>query len=178
MATKPISFGHGLRPFFNQPDSVKPPPGFRYIVLPAEPQTEPPKVERRRLADNVICLFNEGRHPVVNMRWRGRYPRNVIKRRYVWTADRIHAGDFCVYWPDPDKRGSAKNEGVIVKVIERKGYKPEWSVRAINRPLATHLADDPDNPAGHQDSWTAICQEKNLRRCQPPGGHQARRGDK
>lgn len=177
MATNPISFGQGTRPFFDQPDGFKPPPGFRYIVLPAEPQAEPKKVERRRLADNVICLFNDDRDPVVNIRWRGRYPRNVTKR-YSWTADRIHVGDFCVYWPDPDRRGVAKNEGVIVKVIERKNHKAEWSVRAINRPLATHYVDDPDNPEGHKESWTAICKEKNLRRCPPPEGHPSGRGNK
>lgn len=168
MATKPIPFGQGLQPFFKLPDHIKPPPGFPFIVLPAETPADTKKPERSRLADNVVCMFQHDCEPITNIRWRGRYPRKVTRWR-PW--DRLHAGDYCMVWLTKDKI----NHGCIVQLVERdKRRYDTWHVRAINQPIYTHWADDPDNPEGHKESWECQVTSAMLRRCAPPSGH--RRG--
>lgn len=89
----PIPFGQGIRPFFDRPTHINPPPGWPYIILPAEagytaskPVAEA-KIERPRLASNVVCMWPEARPKVENMRWRGKYP-SVVTRVENWIRDR------------------------------------------------------------------------------------------
>lgn len=165
MATKPIPFGQGLQPFFKLPDHIKPPPGFPFVILPAEPAPAPPAVERRRLAENVICLRNDDRDKVTNIRWRGRYPRKVNRFR-PW--DRLHAGDYCMLWLRPESK-DRRNHGLVVQLLERDRVSYDlWHVRAVHRPIHTHWTKDPENPEGHQESWECTANGTQLRRCAAP----------
>lgn len=164
----PIPFGQGIRPYFKLPDHIKPPPGFPFIVLPAEPVQATPNVQRRRLADNVVALWSEDRTKVENIRWRGRYPR-VVRRMYPW--DRLHEGDYCMLWVKRDDGSFGVNHGIVVQLIERDRKEwNNWHVKAINRPVHTYWTDDPDNPQGHKESWTCVIAPSMLRRCPAPGG--------
>lgn len=149
--------------------AFEPPPGWRYVVMPAAPNThDTHKLERRRLAENVICLHGQDREPVANVRWRGRYPRNVV-RRYGWGDwGRLHPGDYCMIWNGAEGKGW-RNQGRIVQLIERKRLSvDEWYVRAINQPIHTHWVGDPDNPEGHRESWECLVRGRELRRCASP----------
>lgn len=165
----PILFNQGLRPFFELPDHIKPPPGFPFVVLPADPVTDAPKAERRKLAENVVCMFSEDREPIVNMRWRGRYPPNV-DRRYHWGQeyDRLHSGDYCIIWPRPESRFQG-NRGIVVQLIEPDQKTPRyWHVRAVSRPAQVRLTHDPDNRDGYGERWEFMTLNYELRRCAPP----------
>ncbi len=162
MATKPIPFGQGLQPFFNLPHHIKPPPGFPFIILPAEPAQATPAVERRRLAENVICLRNDDRDKVTNILWRGRYPR-VVSR--MCQRSRLNPGDYCLIWTSKEK----KNHGRMVQLIERdRQHWGKWHVRGVGRPIHTCWTNDPDNPEGHKESWECQVQSDMLRRCAAP----------
>ena len=128
MATQPIPLGQGIHPFFKLPDHIKPPPGFPFIVLPAEPVQAVPNVQRRRLADNVIALWPEDRPKVENIRWRGKYP-HIVTRMQSWIdAHTIREGVFCVV------RYPYANHGRIVYVYGR-AHDGDWKVRTIGEPL-------------------------------------------
>ncbi len=177
MASTPIPFGQGLRPFFDRPAHINPPPGWPYIILPAAPQEPRPiKPVRKVLADNVICLFDHDREPVANIRWRGRYPR-VVERISAW--ERLSPGDYCVFWAPTETRATSKNHGVVVRLVRRlEGWPFKWEVKAVSRELFVCWTNDPDNPAGHSWSHEAICDADRLRRCCPPGGHAPKEGGK
>lgn len=145
-----------------------PPPGWPYVVLPAEPvpaqHAARPKTERRRLADNVVCMFEQDRAPVENIKWRGRYP-NAIAR--LWARYRLYPGAYCELWHPKDKR----NHGCVVQLIEiDKGAVGLWRVRAVSRPIHAHWADEPDNPEGHTQTWSCSTTASTLRRCPQPAG--------
>jgi len=139
-------------------------PGWRYIVLPAPQHDEPKptKPERRRLADNVVALFHEDRPPVVNVRWRGRYPR-VVTRLRTWS--RLHAGDYCTIW------GSrfADNNGKVVRLLEQDRRAPfKWHIKAVSDALRVCWEDEPDNAEGYDLSWQCVIDGAKLRRCMAP----------
>jgi hypothetical protein len=144
---------------------ITPPPGFPFIVLPAlpvEPETPPPQIERRMLAENVVAMFAEDRAPVVNPKRRGRYPKGVTGLRR-W--DRIHPGDYCLIWATS---GQTMNHGRTVKVHTYDETVSRWVVEAIGKPLHTYWANDPGNPAGHGLETVTTVAEIRLRRCARP----------
>lgn len=171
VSSSPIQFTQCQRPFFELPDGIKPPPGFPFVVLPADPVQEMRKGARRKLADNVVCLFSEERDPVVNIRWRGRYPPNV-DRRYHWGRGwgRLHPGDYCMVWECQELlRASSKNHGALVRVLWlHKGYGESWVVEAVDRPIHTLRVSGPDKSISYELIRTAIFHEGLLRRCRPP----------
>jgi hypothetical protein len=64
---------------------------------------------RRRLAPNVVCMFDEDRPPVVQQPRRGPYPKPVTSiRRWPW----LDAGDTARFV-------LGKNTGKRVRIIER-----------------------------------------------------------
>lgn len=148
------------------PSCFSPPPGWRFIILPPAPALEPPQ-QRRRLADNVVCMFDHDREPVVNIKkGPGRYPKGVERLR---TWNRLHPGDYCILWK-PARFES--NRGIIVRLVEPNHRPPYgWFVRAVSRPAKTCDSTDPDNPAGFRESWEFITDYATLRRCAPPSGH-------
>ena len=163
MANRPIPSGNGLLSSVDRPEHINPPPGWPYIILPAEPvASEEPKAERRRLADNVVCMFAQEREPVATMRWRGRYPRVVTR---MHTGNRLRPGSYCVLWHPKDPR----NHGCVVQLIERdRRNANHWHVRAISHPIYVHWVDEPDNPDGHRQSWRCLTSSSSLRRCASP----------
>lgn len=69
---------------------------------------------RRRLADNVLCMFNEERPPVVQaVGRRGRYPAIVTR---LWLVPRLRQGAICIIRSNPD---TDVNHGIIVRLIEQ-----------------------------------------------------------
>lgn len=135
MATTPIPFGQGLQPFFNLPAHIKPPPGWPFIVLPAEPGNTASetisvtnKIARTKLAANVVCMWPEARPKVENIRWRGKYPRIVTRMQSWIDAHTIREGVFCVV------RYPYANHGRIVYVYGR-AHDGDWKVRTIGEPL-------------------------------------------
>jgi hypothetical protein len=163
MANQPIPFGNGLLASVDRPEHINPPLGWPYIILPAEPvANDEPKAERRRLADNVVCMFDGERAPVVNMRWRGRYPRSVTR---MYTGNRLYPGVYCVLWNPIDQR----NHGCIVQLIERDRRRLDhWHARAVSRPIHVHWINEPANPEGHAESWNCLTSSSSLRRCASP----------
>lgn len=148
-----------------------PPPGWPYVVLPAEPVLGPhaseQKDERRRLADNVVCMFAHERAPVANIKWRGgRYPRTVAR---LWTGNRLYPGAYCVLWHPKDER----NHGCVVELVERDRRRVDlWHVRAVSRPIHVHWINEPNNPEGQSESWSALTSAKSLRRAPRPYSHE------
>lgn len=143
-----------------------PPAGWPYVVLPAEPAQAPEQAtERRRLADNVVCMFGDEREPVANMRWRGRYPRTVTR---MYHHRRLYAGAYCVLWHPRDER----NHGCVVQLLES-ALRPRehWHVRAISRPVHVHWLNELDNSESHEEAWSCLASSASLRRCAPPFGH-------
>lgn len=163
MANQPIPFERGLLRPVDSLDHIKPPPGWPFIILPAEPVANTqPKVERRRLADNVVCMFDGEHEPVVNMRWRGRYPRVVTR---MHTGKRLRPDSYCVLWHPKDPR----NHGCVVQLIERdRRNANHWHVRAISRPIHVHWANEPENAEGYAESWSCLTSSSSLRRCASP----------
>lgn len=150
-----------------------PPPGWPFTIIPAGPApTEPHKPSRRRLANNVVCMFAQDKEAVTNIRWRGRYPRVVTRLRF-W--DRLHPGDYCIFWPVLEWRGMSPNEGAVIRLIKPdESYPGWWLVKGVHRQLHTSWTDDPTNPDGYALSWETLAHETNLRRCPPPGGYPRR----
>ena len=146
--------------------SITPPPGWRYIVLPALPPVEPPppKPPRPRLADNVVAMFTDERAPVLNPKRRGRLPRVVTALRR-W--DRIHPGDYCLIWASATS--SRLNHGRMVKVVGRvDAVRNTWRVQVVGGFLTTFDPDAPDDVASHSQRSTATVEADRLRRCAGP----------
>lgn len=146
--------------------SITPPPGWRYIVLPALPTVEPPppKPPRPRLADNVVAMFTDERAPVLNPKRRGRFPRVVTALRR-W--DRLHIGDYCLIWASATS--SRLNHGRMVKVLGRvDAVRNTWRVQAVGDYLTTFDPDAPDDVASHSQRSIATVDADRLRRCAMP----------
>jgi hypothetical protein len=154
----------GTHPQFTK--GITPPPGFPFIVLPAlpvEPETPPPQIERRMLAENVVAMFAEDRAPVVNPKRRGRFPRRVFALR-LW--ERIHVGDYCLIWACGTS--PRVNHGRMVKVTGYSSQDGKWKVQAIGGPLTTFDPDHPEDVASHSYRTTSSVATDRLRRCAKP----------
>lgn len=80
---------------------------------------------RRRLADNVVCLFPEDRPPVVQAAGRrGRYP-TIVSR--LSSVPRLRVGAICEIW----RTDSGKNNGLIVRLLEEEGN-DLWFVETVS----------------------------------------------
>ena len=119
-------------------------------------------VERRRLAPNVVCLFQEERAPIANERRRGRFPRGVVA---LWSRPRLMVGDMA------EICGTAlpSNHGKRVRLLGRvRGTdlpgSDWWEVRTVCEPLDVRDVQDltSTRPTGRTDQ--AIVQGCNLRR--------------
>lgn len=56
-----------------------------------------PRPARRRLAENVVCMYGEEKERVINIRWRGRFPANVVRMATrawmkIGTVAEMHGG--------------------------------------------------------------------------------------
>ena len=146
--------------------SITPPPGWRYIVLPALPTTEPPppKPPRPRLADNVVAMFADERAPVLNPTRRGRLP-GVVTALRRW--DRLHPGDYCLIWASATS--PRLNHGRMVKVLGRDDpVRNTWRVQAIGDYLTTFNPDTPDDVTSYVQRITVTVAADRLRRCSGP----------
>lgn len=116
-------------------------------------------VPRRRLAPNVICMFEDERMPVENVRRRGRYPRNVISFN---SRPRLKPGDMA------ELCGTVlpANMGKRVRLVEIDSKYPSpgtwWRVIAIGSLLSTRDAET--NAITNHLSDTACALSSNLRR--------------
>lgn len=91
---------------------------------------------RRRLADNVVCMFNEVRPPVAQaVGRRGRYPAIVTR---LWSVPRLRPGAICIIRSDPDKD---VNHGLIVRLIEHDDNGSWLSETIGNRYFVTNDGD-------------------------------------
>ena len=116
-------------------------------------------IERRRLAPNVVCLFQEERAPIANERRRGRFPRGVVA---LWSRPRLMIGDMA------EICGTAlpSNHGKRVRLLGRvRGADlpgPDWwEVRTVGEPLDVRVVGC---AKAHGQHSTAIVQGCNLRR--------------
>lgn len=119
----------------------------------------PQRIVRRRLAPNVVCMFQEERPAVVNERRRGRYPRNVVSFR---SRPRLCAGDMA------ELCGGAlpSNHGKKVRILQRtQGQNLPagdwWDVESVWAPLDTR---DVGRSQPDSQSMTAIVRDSYLRR--------------
>lgn len=146
-----------------QEAKIVPPEGFPFIVLPAldiQPEPEPSPPPRRRLAVNVIALFEEERPEVQNIKRRGRYPRNVIS---FYDRPRLRAGviaELCG-GAHPD------NLGKKVRILGRHfdADVPTgmwWNIEAVSTPLT--LTDAASGKTSGRQGMSGIARDENLRR--------------
>lgn len=143
--------------------SITPPPGWRYIVLPALPPVEapPPKPPRPRLACNVLLMCAADTAPVVNPKRRGRLPRNVV---HIRSQPRLKPGviaELC---------GGAhpNNIGKRVKVLglaSGSDLPPGvwWRIQSVSQPLVA-VDTDTGSPTG-KTKQELVARAENLRRC-------------
>lgn len=88
----------------------------------------PLRAERRRLAENVICLFAEDRPPVINRPRRGRLPSCVVSARrfeelrHSWQRPGIEA-ELC-------GTVRAEKKGMRVCLIELRAD-GDWAIAAV-----------------------------------------------
>lgn len=67
---------------------------------------------RRRLADNVVCLYQEDRPPVEQIRGRrGRFPACVTQ---IHTVPRLRIGAICEIY----RTAVEHNRGIVVRIFE------------------------------------------------------------
>lgn len=121
------------------------------IVFGPKP-TLPTPPSRRRLAQNVVCLFDDDRSPVANVRCRGRLPRSIVR----FSMPPLAVGDVAEIFFG----GTNPNNGRQVKIV---GYHPDdgdFCVEAMSGTL--HTFDNDHNPTGQ--SRRAYCPPKKLRR--------------
>lgn len=146
-----------------QEAKIVPPEGFPFIVLPAldiQPEPEPSPPPRRRLAVNVIALFEEERPEVPKVKRRGRYPRNVIS---LSAQPRLSMGviaELCG-GAHPD------NLGKKVRILGRHfdADVPSgmwWNIEAISAPLT--LTDASSGKTSGRQARRGIARDENLRR--------------
>lgn len=115
---------------------------------------------RRRLADNVICLFSQDREPIARQRWRGLRSGNVVK---ISIRPRLMPGDFAQIWGDP----TWSNHGKLVRLksqVRRSDMPPGvwWEVEAVCDQL-TLVDVDTGEKTGHRGR-RGVSLEKHLRR--------------
>ena len=114
---------------------------------------------RRRLAPNVICMFDDDRPPVVNVRRRGRYPRNVTP---IASRARLMPGDLA------ELCGSClpSNRGKRVRILgpDPSMRKPgEWfAIESLFLPLDTGDVDT--RQADGEQRMRCVTLASNLRR--------------
>ena len=91
----------------------------------ASPSSLPDGSPRRRLADNVVCLFPEDRSPVVQTAGRrGRYPAKVSRLESV---PRLRVGAICeVLNCQP-----LENVGLIVRLLDVNA-RNEWGIETVD----------------------------------------------
>ena len=109
------------------------------------------------LADNVVCLFEQDKVPIINLPHQsGRYPHGVVSLRQ---RDRIRPGVYCYITQ------SGTNHGRIGRVLGRSQGSFKWEVMAVGLPFATY-----DKHAPGQCAHTTVIdvQSHHLRRCAPP----------
>ena len=137
--------------------AFSPLPGFRYVFAEDVPSEAPTvTTKRRRLATNVVCLFEHDKEPVVNPRRRaGRYPNGIISLRM---RDRIRPGAYCYI-------RSGVNYGRVVRVICKGWGRFEWVILAIGSALVAH---NKDHLGQHCLSSVVDIQAHRLRRCAQP----------
>lgn len=93
------------------------------------------RTSRRRLAPNVLCLFEDDRPPVINERRRGRQPRNVTS---IWSRPALKPGDYAEIL----RSDTASNIGKRVRVVKRcldQQLPPGqwWEIEAVSVPIET-----------------------------------------
>lgn len=116
-------------------------------------------IERRRLAPNVVCLFQEDRPAVVNVRRRGRYPRNVVA---FWARPRLLVGDMAELCGGALPSNHGKRVRLIARVRGADLPGPDWwEVKSVWEPLDVREVGC-DRP--QSESMTAIVQGSGLRR--------------
>lgn len=143
--------------------SITPPPGWRYIVLPALPPVDAPqpKPPRPRLADNVLLMFAADLTPVANPKRRGRLPRNVI---HIRSQPRLKAGviaELCG-GAHPDNIGKRV---MVLGPSSGSDLPPGlwWRIQSVSQPLVT-VDVDTGSPSG-KTKMEAVTRAENLRRC-------------
>lgn len=122
----------------------------------------PVRPERRRLANNVICLFPEDRPPVINPPRRGRLPSCVVPARRL--EELRHA------WQQPGAVAElcgtvrSENKGVRVRLIGKKADGC-WLIETVRGELTVE---------GGERVSIAHTPPKNLRRA--PGASYQHKG--
>jgi hypothetical protein len=141
---------------------INPPAGYPFIVLPATDEVSAPQgTARRRLADNVVCMFGDERPPVVQQpRRAGRYPDKVALIRYRLGLKRIKPGDYCCIWGGPP---DSPNRGLLVRVEAPGENWQEWVISAVGQRIKTQ--------DGCLLDRLTICASR-LRRCPAPANWQ------
>jgi len=114
--------------------------------------TRPTPPARRRLAQNVVCLFAADRPPVVNARPRGRLPRGIARLEMPSFA----IGDMAEIFYG----GANPNNGKQIKIVGRNPVDGDFCVEAMSGIL--HTFDKDGKPNG--SSARAQCPPKRLRR--------------
>lgn len=104
-------------------------------------------------------MFPEDRPAVVNMRWRGKYPRIVTR---LVNVARIRPGVYCNLWGAPENPNNGRLVYVVGKCkdLDWLGY---WEVKAIGEPLVTFDRQDMSTPVGTK--MQAMVPPHRLRRC-------------
>lgn len=144
--------------------AITPPNGFPFIVLPpldTSAEQAPPPSPRRRLAANVIAMFEDERPSAPVIKRRGRLPRNVVS---IHSQPRLKSGviaELCG-GAHPD------NIGKRVKVLGLSSGSDLplgqwWRIQAISAPLVA-VDKDTGHPSG-DTSMELITRAENLRRC-------------
>lgn len=151
---------------------IKPPPDFPFIVLPAllteQQPISDPKPQRRRLASNVISMFDEDREPVQNPRRCGRHGVEVIRFKY-YRSKRLRPGVCCYLWGGPNHgRFVIVKSSIKASCVEDAG---RWTISVLGEPL-----DVVDNDGKLTKGWTTTIEGDRLRRCSPPNFHQGKGG--
>lgn len=144
--------------------AITPPNGFPFIVLPpldTPAEQEPPPPSRRRLAVNVIAMFEDERPSVPVTKRRGRLPRNVISIR---SQPRLKPGviaELCG-GAHPDNIGKRVK---VLGVASGSDLPPGqwWRIQSVSQPLVA-VDTDTGRPSGNT-RMELVTRAENLRRC-------------
>ena len=129
------------------------------VPAPAASASTAPTV-RRRLAPNVICMFLEERLPVINVKRRGRNPRNVVS---IWSVPRLKPGDMAELCNGALPSNHGKKVRIIGRAVEQDLPRGDWwYIESVSEPL--DMRDINSNLSDGQGMGECIVLAKSLRR--------------
>ena len=121
------------------------------VFAPKPRSSQPSQPQRRRLAPNVVCMFDADRPAVANARRRGRLPRNVTR----FEIPPFVIGEVVELF----HAGTNPNNGKRVRIFDYLASSGEFCVDAVSGTIFTFNSDGAPTGQGTR----AFTMPKNLR---------------